>query len=204
MPNILSSVKIIFILANVFIVNTKSSVSETAVLETVSNNKTSDPIFTNKVAPIDSYSMYKHLMEVKEDMTGGEREPKVVTVVKMALQKLLEAAVHGLLKGFLPHVERQRREATEEKRTYLDIAINTVGALLGRQQCSEIIACRTGKYVGHKVPGASMAVLMLEGIVPKALSSWFGVIKTAVIDRSEDCDEDYMCSLVDSDDDENT
>eukprot|EP00092_Neocalanus_flemingeri_P023025 GFUD01024959.1.p1 GENE.GFUD01024959.1~~GFUD01024959.1.p1 ORF type:complete len:129 (-),score=35.04 GFUD01024959.1:174-560(-) len=85
-----------------------------------------------------------------------------------------------------------------DTRTYLDIIMNTIGALLGRQECSEIIACRTGKFVGHKVPGASLGVMMIEGIVPKSLSSWFGVVKTAVIDRSDqDCDEDYKCRLVD-------
>ena len=61
---------------------------------------------------------------------------------------------------------------------------------------------RTGKYVGRKVPGASLAVMMIEGIVPKSLSSWFGVVKTAVIDRNDNCDEDYACSLVEEESDE--
>ena len=59
---------------------------------------------------------------------------------------------------------------------------------------------RTGKFVGHKVPGASLAVMMIDGIVPKSLRNWFGVVKTAVIDRSDDCEEDYMCSLLDDED----
>ena len=45
-----------------------------------------------------------------------------------------------------------------------------------------------------------MAVMMLEGIVPSSLRNWFGVVKTAVIDRSENCEEDYLCSLVDNED----
>ena len=61
---------------------------------------------------------------------------------------------------------------------------------------------RTGKYVGQKVPGASLAVMMIEGIVPKSLRSWFGVVKTAVIDRNDNCDEDYACSLVEEESDE--
>jgi len=192
----------IILLVNVLNANAKSPQSDFSTSQTISENKTSDPRFTNKVAPSDSYSMYKHLMEVKENMVeeAEEREPKVVKTVKMALQKLFEAALHGLVKGFLPHVERQRREAIEEEKTYLDIAVNTIGALLGRQECSEIIACRTGKFVGHKVPGASLAVMMLEGIVPSSLRNWFGVVKTAVIDRSENCEEDYLCSLVDNED----
>merc|ERR1719205_164376 len=135
--------------------------------------------------------MFKHLMEVKEDIAGEkvQQEPKVVKTVKQALQSLLEAALKGLVDGFLPHVDRQRREATDDRKSYLDIAIGAIGALMGRQECSEIIACRTGKFVGQKVPGASLAVMMIEGIVPKSLRSWFGVVKTAVIDRSDNCDE---------------
>eukprot|EP00092_Neocalanus_flemingeri_P023026 GFUD01024960.1.p1 GENE.GFUD01024960.1~~GFUD01024960.1.p1 ORF type:complete len:210 (+),score=52.06 GFUD01024960.1:45-674(+) len=204
MSNSLSTSAVIILLLSVMTTNSKSPPSDSSTFPTSPENKTSDPSFTNKVAPSDSYSMYKHLMEVKDNIIEQESEPEVIKTVKTALQTLFEAALKGLVKGFLPHVERQRREATDDTRTYLDIVMNTIGALLGRQECSEIIACRTGKYVGQKVPGASMAVLMLEGIVPKALSSWFGVIKTAVIDKGEDCDEDYMCSLVDGDDDENT
>ena len=58
---------------------------------------------------------------------------------------------------------------------------------------------RTGKFVGSKVPGASLGVMMIEGIVPKSLRNWFGVVKTAVIDRSDNCNESFMCSLVDDD-----
>ena len=43
---------------------------------------------------------------------------------------------------------------------------------------------------------------MIEGIVPKSLRSWFGVVKTAVIDRNDNCDEDYACNLVEEESDE--
>ena len=59
------------------------------------------------------------------------------------------------------------------------------------------ILFRTGKFVGQRIPGASLAVMMIEGIVPKSLINWFGVVKTAVIDRSDNCDEEYECTLVD-------
>ena len=63
---------------------------------------------------------------------------------------------------------------------------------------------RTGKFVGQKVPGASLAVMMIEGIVPQSFRNWFGVVKTAVIDRSDNCDENFMCSLVDDYEDESS
>ena len=136
----------LYILLTLWTTSAKSPISVDTTHHTISKNKTSDPSFTNNVAPSDSYSMYRHLMEVKDDMMGeekGEREPRVVVkTVKKALQILLEAVLQGLVKGFLPHFERQRREASDDKSTYLDLVVNTVGALLGKQGCSEKIACR--------------------------------------------------------------
>ena len=63
---------------------------------------------------------------------------------------------------------------------------------------------RTGKFFGQKVPGASLAVMMIEGIVPQSFRNWFGVVKTAVIDRSDNFDENFMCSLVDDYEDESS
>ena len=109
----------------------------------VDENKTADPSYTNEAAPSDSYSMFKQLMEVKEDITGEkEQEPKVVKTLKFALKSLFEAAYKGFVDGFLPHVDRQRREATDDNRSYLDIVIGAIGALMGKQGCSEKIACR--------------------------------------------------------------
>ena len=59
---------------------------------------------------------------------------------------------------------------------------------------------RTGKFVGRKVPGASLGVMMIEGIVPKSLRNWFRVIKMAIIDRTDNCEESFVCSLLDNDD----
>ena len=39
-------------------------------------------------------------------------------------------------------MDRQRREATEDDRSYLDIVVGAVGALMGRKECSEIVSCR--------------------------------------------------------------
>ena len=60
---------------------------------TDSKNKAADPSYTNEAAPSDSYSMFKHLMEVKEDIAGEkEQEPKAVKTLKFALKSLFEAA----------------------------------------------------------------------------------------------------------------
>merc|ERR1712029_929950 len=116
-----------------------------------------------------------------------------------AFTVLMEVALMGLLEGFLPHIERQRRDATDVRRNYIDIVFNFFGALVGIQQCSEILACRTGKFVGYQVPGAGGMMMMLEGIVPLPIRNWFEVVKTAVLDKTDNCETDYLCSLTDVD-----
>ena len=44
-------------------------------------------------------------------------------------------------------MDRVRRSADDEKRSYLDGVVYMIGALLGKQKCSHMIACRTGKMV---------------------------------------------------------
>ena len=93
----------------------------------------------------DSYSLYKQLMEVKQQLTSTNntnKEPAAVSTLKSALSLLYDSLLDGVFKGFFPHVERQRREASDEKRVYLDIAVTTIGAVMGKQNCSKMIACR--------------------------------------------------------------
>ena len=128
---------------------------------------------TNEVrASEDSYSVYKAMMmnvfgsnEKSEDKEAKDvpettpqppdslekstemSTPKVIKTVQEAFSVLFEVTVLGLYEGLVPHVERQRREASEEKRTYIDLVINFIGALLGRQQCSQILACRYAETI---------------------------------------------------------
>ena len=110
----------------------------------------SDPKITvfheeNAAVAADSYSLYKQLMEVKNQLTSSNntmKEPPAVSSLKAALSLLYDSLVDGVFGGFFPHVERQRREATDEKRAYLDMAVTAVGAVMGKQNCSKMIACR--------------------------------------------------------------
>lgn len=123
---------------------------------------------TNEVRPAeDNYSVYQAMMtsvfgskqsevteEKAEDVpvttqppdrieeSSEMTTPKVIQTVKEAFSVLLEVTVSGLYEGLMPHVERTRREASDEKKTYIDLVINLIGALMGRQQCSQILACR--------------------------------------------------------------
>ena len=102
---------------------------------------------TNLVAPADSYSLYKQMMEMKQQLlvnstTMEKPEPETITRLRNALSLLYDALVDGLFLGFIPHFERQRREAKDERRNYLDLLVIIIGALLGKQNCSKMVACR--------------------------------------------------------------
>ena len=121
---------------------------------------------SNEIRPQEEYSVYQKMMmnlnnvvshEIHNNSKDSEQVhdknvkpgPDITSPLPLALQTetdvfnvVVEVALMGLLEGFLPHVERQRREATDFKKNYIDIIFNFFGALVGRQQCSEILACR--------------------------------------------------------------
>lgn len=156
------------------------------------------------------YTVYGHLNTVKDYLLGNsnkttsemsemlfQQPPEALLKAKEAFNANFDLMLRGLNEGMLPHVERIRREAHSERRTFIDVFINFLGALLGRQQCSEIIACRTGKFVGYQVPGAGVLMMIMENLIPQSIRSWFNVVKTAVMDNNNNCDAEYLCTLVD-------
>jgi len=149
----------------------------------------------NQVAPPDSYAMFRHLMEAKATLTKPlDWEPQTVTKLKAALKTLLETLIHGFFGGFVPEVQRRRRAVGEEERGYLDTIFTAIGAVLGFQNCSEVVACRAGRMAAEKLPGAAMAITMLETFVPRGLKSWFGLMRNGVMGR-EDCLHSFRCSM---------
>jgi len=151
------------------------------------------------------YTVYGHLNSMKDYLLGNsnsssemfQEPPEALKKAQDAFNANLDLVLRGVMEGMLPKVERIRREADSERRTFIDVFINFLGALMGRQQCSEIIACRTGKFVGYQVPGAGVIMMILESLIPQSIRAWFNVVKTAVMDRSENCDVEYLCTLVD-------
>ena len=144
------------------------SVSDSSRLMSIMRWRGENLTSTNEVRPSeDSYSVYQTMMtsvfgskqseateEKAEDVPvttqapdriekfTGMPTPKVIQTVKEAFSVLLEVTVSGIYEGLMPHVERTRREARDEKKTYIELVINFIGALMGRQQCSQILACR--------------------------------------------------------------
>ena len=102
---------------------------------------------SNLVGPPDTYSLYKEMMEMKQLLGDNSTipstsEPETITRLKNALSLLYDALVDGWFFGFIPHFERQRREARYEDRKYLDLLVISIGAILGKQNCSNMVACR--------------------------------------------------------------
>ena len=56
---------------------------------------------------------------------------------------------------------------------------------------------RTGKFVGFRLPGAGMFMMMLDGIIPPSLKTWFDVVKEAVFDKTDNCEVDFLCTFID-------
>ena len=96
------------------------------------------------------YTVYGHLTSMKDFLLGNsttrsemfQEPPEAPKTAQDAFNANLELILRGVTEGLLPKVERIRRDADSERKTFIDIFINFLGALMGRQQCSEIIACR--------------------------------------------------------------
>ena len=167
----------------------------------------------NSIAPKDKMSHYRYMMSKNMEGTVEVEEKKEHTIkissqieipdseglrlVMEALKVTWNAAMKGLLDGFFPTIERVRRDTSHdwERSFLLDWVLDMCGALIGRQKCSQKVACRTGKVMQAKLPGAQMMVVMAESFIPPAALSWFGVVRQSVIDRSDTCGEDYMCDF---------
>jgi len=157
-----------------------------------------EPMLTsNLAAKPDSYDMYKHLMEVQAALTleQSEEDAPAVKTLKSALKTLFETAWQGLYHGFMPAVARHRRSVGVEEKSHLDTAITIMGAFFGMQNCSEVIACRTGRMAADRLPGAAVFVVMVESVIPIGLKSWFAMVKRGVMGIDEDCTNGLRCSL---------
>ena len=169
----------------------------------------------NLITPTDGdkKSHYRYMM-AKNMETSVEVEEKKESTIKIssqieipnseglrlvmeALKVIGNAAMKGMLGGFLPKIERERRESSHdwERSFLLDWILDMCGALIGRQKCSQKVACRTGKVMQDKLPGAQMMVVMFESFIPPVALDWFGVVRQSVIDRRDTCVEDYVCDF---------
>ena len=114
-----------------------------------------------------------------------------------ALKVIGKATWKGLFHGLFPTLERTRRDASHdwERNFLLDWLLDMLGAILGRQKCSQKVACRTGKVLQDKLPGAQMMVVMAEAMIPPAALHWFGIVRQSVIERRDSCRDEYLCDF---------
>jgi len=123
--------------------------------------------------------------------------------IRSSLAVLFETAVNEFFGSFLPALSRVRREAREEGRgggyqdaDYLDTIVTGMGAIMDRQSCRLRVTCNAGKVIQNNVPGAQVAVMLLESLMPTEWLPWYGTVKTSVIDRSDNCAQQYGCELL--------
>jgi len=138
---------------------------------------------------------------------GGSRQrvPEMPDLrnIRSSLAVLFETAVNEFFGSFLPALSRVRREAREEGRgggyqdaDYLDTIVTGMGAIMDRQSCRLRVTCNAGKVIQNNVPGAQVAVMLLESLMPTEWLPWYGTVKTSVIDRSDNCAQQYSCELL--------
>ena len=92
-----------------------------------------------------------------------------------SLAGLFETAVNEFFGSFLPALSRVRREAREEGKSgggyqeadYLDTIVTGMGALMDRQSCRLRVTCNAGKVIQNNIPGAQVAVMLLESLMPQ-------------------------------------
>ena len=120
---------------------------------------------TNSVGPADTYDLYKQMMEIKQHLLSNspsankpDPEPEILTRLKNALSLLYDAIVAGLLHGFIPNFEKQRREAREAEKSYLDVLVLIIGALLGKQSCTNMMACRLSSLISQSTVASNLSV----------------------------------------------
>nr|ALS04845.1 hypothetical protein [Pseudodiaptomus poplesia] len=149
----------------------------------------------------DVSTLYRDLDEMRDKLQQEASKPPeesyILQTIKEAVKTVLDTIIDGFKKGFVHRVERKRRQATDERKTYLDSIVYVVGSMLGKRDCSNMIACRSGKFVQRRLPGAQLIVMMVETVVPQNLQDWYNVLKTSVLERADNCDESYDCSLTD-------
>ena len=122
------------------------SAVRTGIAKEQSSNSSATLTVTKKVTPFNNSTILRHLRRDQNqndtDANLTEQEPEIVRVMKKSLQSLYDQASRGFTIGLMPHMERERRAAKDGDKSYLDLVIWVVGAILGRQECSQMVACR--------------------------------------------------------------
>merc|ERR1719260_124449 len=156
----------------------------------------------------------------KEESVGEKAAEKKIEIVNMVsisesestrlifsvASLLLDTAWKGFFHGFLPKVERVRRETREASTSFwleselMEWLLDAVGAVMGKTGCRDMVACRTGRLLQNKLPGSQVLAMLGESLVPEPAREFFNVVRRRLLDpagRGEDiCSSSYTCSLV--------
>lgn len=179
---------------------------------------------TNLVAEPDNiHSLYRSLFHMgvgtkkKEETVVEEKHIEIVNRISIpesegirllisVTSMLLDTAWKGFFHGFLPKVERVRRETREASSSsswlvseLTEWLLDALGALMGKGGCRDMVACRTGRLLQDKLPGSQVLAMLGESLVPKPARHFFNVVRRRLMEQSgrgeDSCSSTYTCSL---------
>jgi len=163
---------------------------------TNSNNKKEEKLVEGKVVE-------KHIEIVNRiSIPESEGIRLLISVTSM----LWDTAWKGFFHGFLPKVERVRRETRETASSsswlvseLMEWLLDALGALMGKGGCRDMVACRTGRLLQDKLPGSQVLAMLGESLVPKPARHFFNVVRRRLMEQSgrgeDSCSSTYTCSL---------
>ena len=111
--------------------------------------------------PLSTYSSQAELI------LGKLREGPDFKQISDAFSRMVDTAVSHFYEHFLPALSRARRETRDENEGfYMDAIITGFGAVIDSQECRTRVTCNAGKIIRSNMPGAQVAVLLVESIMP--------------------------------------
>jgi len=179
---------------------------------------------TNLVAEPDNiHSLYRSLFHMgvgtnkKKETVVDEKHIEIVNRISIpesegirllisVTSMLWDTAWKGFFHGFLPKVERVRRETRDASSSsswlvseLTDWLLDALGALMGKGGCRDMVACRTGRLLQDKLPGSQVLAMLGESLVPKPARHFFNVVRRRLMEQSgrgeDSCSSTYTCSL---------
>ena len=98
---------------------------------------------------------------------GKLREGPDFKQITDAFTKMMDTAMTHFYEHFLPALSRARRETRDENEGYyMDAIVTGFGAIMDSQDCRSRVTCNAGKVIRTNMPGAQVAVLLVESVMP--------------------------------------
>lgn len=126
---------------------------------------TQDFLTTNSL--VESPSPDSSYTSQAEYIMGKIREGPDFKQISDAFSKMMDTAMTHFYDHFLPALSRARRDTRDENEGYyMDAIVTGFGAIMDSQDCRSRVTCNAGKVIRSNMPGAQVAVLLVESVMP--------------------------------------